>query len=73
MTVAAFLGWPLLGHAQAPTLSPSSPSATSTSAAADSTLEIRPVANSQQVTLNFVNADIHSVVGAIGALTSRNI
>jgi len=67
------VGWPLLAHAQAPALSPSSPSAASTSAAADSTLEIKPVANSQQVTLNFVNADIHSVVGAVGAMFNRTI
>jgi general secretion pathway protein D len=50
-----------------------SPTASSTVAVGDSTLEIKPVPNSQNVTLNFVNADIHSVVGAIGAMTNRTI
>ncbi len=72
--LGACIAWPLGLNAQVPPPAPpAAPAPSAAASTADVTLEIKPVANSQQVTLNFVNADIHSVVGAVGAMINRTI
>lgn len=57
------MAWPLRAVPQTTAPSPST--------TGPGTVDIKPAQNSHNVTLNFVNADIDSVVGAIGALTNR--